>query len=73
METKTELKYEYWTEIKKCDACHEWIENKMCKLNRNGKFLFFHPFCFYCLTNKNPLYKSLNDKTITNNILLNFS
>ena len=51
-----ELEYAYWQEIKRCDACSDWIEGKICRLNRNNKILYYHPFCFYCLTNKNPLY-----------------
>lgn len=57
METRTELKYELKQELRICDGCQEYIEGKTYHLIRNGKLLYFHQFCFYCLTSKNP-YKS---------------
>jgi hypothetical protein len=62
METTNE--YQLKEELRRCDACFEWIELKVFKLNRNNKILYFHPFCFYCLTHKNPNYKSLYDNYI---------
>jgi hypothetical protein len=61
---RTELKYDFFEDIKRCDGCNEWIENKVYRLNRNNKTYYFHPFCFYCLTHKNPNYKSIYNSSI---------
>ena len=66
METRTELKYDLKEELRKCYACDDWIYNTVYRLNRNGKMLYFHGFCFYCITNKNPYYKSLHNSSTKN-------
>ena len=53
-------------ELRRCYGCDEWIEGTPYRLNRNGKILYFHQFCFYCLTNKNPYYKSLLKSSMRN-------
>ena len=61
-----EFDYQLKEELKRCDGCREWLDNGYYRLNRNGKILFFHPFCFFLLTHKNPNYKSLHDGFIKN-------
>ena len=56
--------YQLKEELRKCYACEDWIETKIHRLNRNGKILYFHAFCFLCITNKNPYYKNLNVSSI---------
>jgi hypothetical protein len=56
--------YQLKDELRKCYCCDELIEQKVFYLNRNGKILYFHPFCFYCMTHKNPYYKSVYNSSI---------
>lgn len=64
-ETKTELKYEYWKEeLHKCDLCVEWIDKRIIRHRRNNRLYYYHPFCFLCVSGKNPNYKSLNDSSV---------
>lgn len=52
METKTELKYQYYEDIKQCDLCNLWIEYKMYKREFNRKMMYFHPFCYRIVNGK---------------------
>lgn len=66
MESRNELKYELKEELRKCYACNDWIHNTTYRLQRGDRMLYFHEFCFYCITGKNPNYKSVMASSIRN-------
>jgi hypothetical protein len=55
MESRTELKYQYWKEeLHKCEACFEWIDGKIVRLCKSERVFYYHPFCLICMCRRTP-------------------